>query len=116
PVRMLSFSRDSRKILASSTGEDFYLWETETGKPCPVPKKDDDRFLSECLASSGQAGLLRCEEGFGSQFAMFLIGKVDRLDQLPGFLGSSVDGKRVLIQSEKDKLPCLTVLKVSRDI
>lgn len=115
PLRMLSFSRDSRNILASSMGEDFYLWEAETGKPCPLPGKDSDRFLIDCLASSGQASLLRCEEGFGSQFAMLLTGKTDRLDQLPGFLGSSVDGQRVLIQSEKDKRPCLAVLKVRRD-
>ena len=39
PVRMLSFSRDSRTILASSMGEDFYLWEAETGKPCPRSRK-----------------------------------------------------------------------------
>jgi WD40 repeat protein len=115
PVRMLSFSRDSRTILASATGENFYLWEAATGKPCPLPQKADERFLADWLASSGEAALLRCEEGFGAQFAMLLTGKVDRLDQVPGFLGSSVDGRRLLVQTEKDKRPCLTVLKVSGD-
>src|SRR5262249_53972465 len=114
PVRMLSFSRDSRTLLASATGEDFYLWEAETGKPARLPSKED-RFLTDWLASSGQSALLRCEEGVGSQLAMLLTGKVDRLDQIPGFLGSSVDGQRILIQSEKDKKPCLSVLKVRRD-
>ena len=115
PVRMLSFSRDSRKILASSTGEDFYLWESETGKPCPVPNKDDDRLMAEWLASSGQSSLLRCEESFGIQLAMLLIGRIDPLDQIPGFLGSSVDGQRILVQAEKDKIPSLRVLKVGKD-
>ncbi len=54
PIRMLSFSADSRKILSTSTGKDFYLWETETGKPCPLPSKKDDRLLTEWLASSGR--------------------------------------------------------------
>ena len=112
PVRLLSFSRDGRTALASPTGEDFHLWESKTGKPCPLPDRDDGRLLSECLASSGHAGLLRCEDGLGAQFAMLLTGKVDRLDQLPGFLGSSVDGRRALVRTEKDKAPCLTVLKV----
>ncbi len=116
PVRMLSFSRDSRKLLASAKGEAFHLWEAETGKPCPVPQKDDERLLIEWLASSGQAALLRCEEGFGLQLAMFLIGRVNRIDQLPGFLGSSVDGRRFLVQSEKEKMPCLTVLKAPGNI
>ena len=114
-VRMLSFSRDSRKLLASATGEDFYLWEAETGKPCPSPNKDDERLMTEWLASSGQSALLRCEEAFVAHFAMFLFGKIDRLDQVPGFLGSSVDGQRILVQTEKDKLPCLTVMKMPRD-
>ncbi len=46
---------------------------------------------------------------------MLLTGKVDRLDQIPGLLGFSVDGQRILVQTEKNKLPCLTVLKVSSD-
>ena len=57
--------------------------------------------MTEWLASSGQTALLRCEEGFGAQFAMFLLGKIDRLDQVPGFLGSSVDGQRILVQIGK---------------
>ncbi len=114
--RMLSFSRDSRKILASSTGEEVYLWETETGNPCPLPKKDEDRFLSEFFASSGQTSLLRCEDGFGQQFAMMLTGKVNRIDQIPGFLGSSVDGRRILLQSQKDKMLCFTILRVNKDL
>jgi WD40 repeat protein len=115
PARVLSFSSDGRKILTSSKGEDFYLWEAATGKPCPTPGKDDPRLMSEWLAYSGRSALLRCEEGFGQQFAMLLTGQVGRLDQLPGFLGSSVDGQRLLVQSEKEKMPCLTVLKVRRD-
>jgi WD40 repeat protein len=114
PVRALSFSRDSRTILASPSGEEFYLWEAETGKPCPPPARDD-RSITEWLDSSGQAALLRCEDGIGRQFATLLTGKVDRPDELPGFIGSSVDGRRVLVRSEKDKKPCLTVLKVRRD-
>jgi WD40 repeat protein len=115
PVLMLSFSRDSRTILASSMEDDFYLWEAETGKPVPLPKNDDVRLNTEWLASSGQAALLRCEEGFGSQLAMLLTGKFDRLDQIPGFLGSSVDGQRLLIESEKEKMPCLTVVKAPKE-
>jgi WD40 repeat protein len=116
PLRMLAFSPDSRKILASSTGEDFYLWEAETGKLCPLPKNDEDRLLTEFIASWGQSSLLRCEEGLGLKFAMLLIGKVERLDQMPGFLGCSVDGRRMLLQSKKDKLPRLIVLKVSKGL
>jgi hypothetical protein len=98
--------------MASSEGDAFHHWEAETGKPRPVPK-DEDRLLTDWLATSGQAALLRCEEGFAAQLVLYLAGKLNRLDQLPGFLGSSVDGRRVLLQSEKDKKPCLTVLRRS---
>lgn len=114
PVRVLAFSRDSRTILASPAGEEFYLWEAATAKPCAPPGKDD-RSVAEWLASSGRAALLRCEDSIGRQFAMLLTGNVDRVDQLPGFIGSSVDGRRVLVQSEKDKKPCLSILKPRAD-
>jgi WD40 repeat protein len=114
-LRMLSFSPDSRTILASSLGEDFYLWEAETGKPRTAPARDDERLLTEWFATTGRAGLLRCEEGVGAQFAMLLTGKINRLDQIPGFLGSSVDGRRLLIQTEKDQAPRFTVLNFSRE-
>jgi WD40 repeat protein len=113
PAQALAFSRDGRRVLTSTTGEDFYLWETETGKPCPLPDRDNGRLLAACLAASGQAALLRCEEGLGAQFAILLTAKTGRLDQVPGFLGASVDGHFVLHQSEKDDRSCLTVRKVS---
>jgi WD40 repeat protein len=115
PVRMLSFSRDSRTILSTAAGKGFYLWEAETGKPLPLPSKDDDALMIDWLASSGQASLLRCEDGVGSQFAMLLTGKLDRLEQIPGFLGSSVDGQRVLVQTEKGEKQYLVVLKLTGD-
>jgi WD40 repeat protein len=111
PVRLLSFSQDSRTILTSATGEDFYLWESASGKPRPTAKKDDERFTTDWLATSGRATLLRCEDGIGIQFAMLLLGKDDRLEPIPDLLGSSIDGQRLLVRTEKDKLPCLRVLK-----
>src|SRR5262249_28326248 len=115
PVRMLSFSRDNRTILSSSVGDEFFLWEVETGKPQPLPTKDDERLFADWLASSGQAALLRCEDDVGAGFAMLLTGKIDRLDRIPGFLGSSIDGQRILVRSEKDKQPVLAVLKMSNE-
>ncbi len=45
---------------------------------------------------------------------MLLTGKSDRLEEVPGIRGSSIDGRRILIQSKKDTMPCLSVLKVPR--
>ena len=112
PVNILSFSHDSRTVLASTTGEEFHLWESATGAPRPTAKKGDERFTTDWLATSGRAALLRCEDGIGLQFVMLLVGNVDRFDPIPGLLGSSVDGQRILVRTEKDKVPHLTVFKV----
>ena len=60
-VRKFSFSPDSREVLAPSVKDDFYLWEAQTGKPCPVVKMDADRLMTDWLVRSGQNNLLRCE-------------------------------------------------------
>ncbi|HYV38592.1 MAG TPA: WD40 repeat domain-containing protein [Gemmataceae bacterium] len=115
PLRMLSFSSHSRTILGSAAGEEFHLWEAESGKPRPLPNKKDERLFIDWFASSGQAALLRCEDRFSAQLAAMLLGRVDRFDQIPGFLGSSVDGQRILIETEKNKLPCFAVVKLTKE-
>ncbi len=54
PAQMLLFSPDSSKILSSSKGNNLCLWETRTGKPCPLPNKAQSNSKANGLLLSAK--------------------------------------------------------------
>lgn len=89
------------------------MWESATGKSLSITQKENARFKKDCLASTSRTALLRCDDTVGMQFLMLFVHKDDRPDPIPGLVNSSVDGQRMLIKTEKDKVYTLTVMKVS---
>lgn len=87
PVRQLSFSQNSRTILAVSAGELRHHWEADTGKPLPLPGEEE----------------------------RFLTGRMSQREELPGYLSSSRDGRRFLVRSMQEDQLRLSVLRASRE-
>lgn len=101
-LRLLAFSRDGKHLITFAIGDNFRVWDLASGKLAPTPKEDDSELSLGLLASTGRSAPLVGIDGFAASLSR-MAGEVSRIDQIPGLLGCSTDGRRVLIATDKDK-------------
>ncbi len=136
PVKYLTFTADSKRILTSATLDDLCCWDAATGKLCPVRAEDKKHFKYAWLTSAIGENTLRLSQGDieGIRFHTVLItirrkpsrvkgigikrtprwpahGKSSRRSEMFGSVNSwSATGKRLLIEQKKEKRSTLIVL------
>jgi WD40 repeat protein len=119
-VQALGFTADGKHLISATLDGDFHLWDVATGKPCPGTQEERTLLRSPWLAVAGRTWPLLCEDELPGKYDRpasedAIVRKLQRLEQLPGFLNCSADGKRILAYGQgKDRQPLL-VVSDSRD-
>jgi WD40 repeat protein len=113
PARLLTFTPDGKQLLTFTPGE-FRLWNPAAGRSGAI-SGDEPRVMRAMLAASGRMRPMLCDDAVGSNLTL-VFGKADRLDQIPGLLGCSADGRRVLVVAERDGKSVLTVREDDKPI